>query len=109
KGLLFRRGGAAKHAVAMREPAETANNVSMQFRPLQILVVADRSVERNGTLLVGQVFRVSEGQIEEAAQFGRHLAVEAADDGAGGDSARQRAGSKGPRVTAKHIARKLIK
>ena len=53
----------------MREPAEAADDVGVNFRPFQVFGVSDRLVERDAALLVGEVFRVLERKIEEATQF----------------------------------------
>src|SRR5882757_284006 len=65
-GLLLRRGGAAEHAVAMREATEAADDVGMPLGVFQILV-AGFAIERDAAPLVVHVLRMHEGQEEEAA------------------------------------------
>src|SRR5262249_4333140 len=93
----------------MREPTEAADDVGMNFRPLQVVHIAGCLVKCEATFLVGKVFRMFEWEVEEVTQFCRHLAIEAANDGARSNSARQGIGGKGACVTAEHIARELVK
>ena len=64
----------------MREPAEAPDDVGVNFRPFQAVGVAGRLVKRDAALLIGEIFRMLERKIKKAAQFFRHLAVEAADN-----------------------------
>src|SRR5262249_54917834 len=109
KGLLFRRGGAAECGIAMREPTEAADNVCMNFRPLQVVNISGCLVKREAAFLIGEILGMFKREVKEATQFYRHLAIETPDDGAGSDSARQRIGGKGSRLATEHIARELIK
>src|SRR5450631_3385187 len=106
--LFLRRGDAAEYGVAVREAAEAADDVGVDFRPFQPVGVADRLVKRKAALLIGEVFRVFEWQIKEAAQLGWHLAIEAAHQGAGGNCPRQWIADEGARLPAEHVARELI-
>src|SRR5262245_27331423 len=108
EGLFLRRCGAAEHGIPMRKAAEATNDVCMQFRPFQIFNVADRFIKGDTALLIGQIFRVLKRKVKEAAHFGRNLAVETTHDSTGGNGPRERVGGESPRVTAKHVARKLI-
>src|SRR5262249_8588785 len=40
KGLLFRCGVAAERGIAMREPTEAADDVGMNFRPLEVVNIS---------------------------------------------------------------------
>src|SRR6185437_934237 len=106
--LLFGRRGTAEHGIAVREAPEAADNIGVYFRPFQPIRIARRLVKGDAALLVGNILGMFEGQIEEAAQFLRDLAVEAADDGSGGYRARQGVSRKCARVATKHVPRKLV-
>src|ERR1043165_3653309 len=105
--LLRRRGHAAEDRVAMRETAEAANNIGVDLGPFQAIGIARRFVKRQAAFLILHVFRMLERQIEEAAQVGEG-AVEAVENGAAGDGTCQRIGGESPRLSAKHVARKLV-
>src|SRR6476661_4346313 len=109
EGLLFGGCGATERGIAMREPAETADDVGVNLRPLQVFCIPGGLVERYAAFLVGEIFRMLEREIEEATQFVRHLAIEAANDGTGRDRARKGIGGKGARVAAEHVTRELVK
>jgi hypothetical protein len=91
----------------VREAAETADDIGMQFRPFDTVGIARGLEQSHRALLIGEVFRVLERQIEEAAHVGDG-AVEAVKNGAAGNFARQRVGGEGALVTAEHVARKLV-
>src|SRR6185312_16783955 len=93
--LLLDRRDAAEHGIAMREAAEACDDVVMHLRPLQAVGVARGRIERDAPVLVRHVLGVLERQIEERAQVGRHLSVEAAQQRRSRDGARLRVGGKG--------------
>src|SRR5665213_709737 len=85
---LFLRGAdAAKHSVAMRKAAETADDVGMDFRPFQAVGIVMRAMDSDCVFLIGQGFGVRKWQIEKIAQV-RDCAVESIEDGAAGHGAR---------------------
>src|ERR1700716_3241602 len=65
KSLLLHGRGAAEHGVAVREAAEAANDIGMQFGPFDRIRVAGCAVESDAALLVGELFRVLERQVKE--------------------------------------------
>ena len=105
--LFLRSADTAKHRVAVREVAEAANDVGVQFRPFQAVCIPARAKERDRLFLVGENFRMLERQIEKATQVGER-AVETVEDGAAGDGLGRRIGGEGARLSAEHIARELI-
>src|ERR1700704_284200 len=104
KSLLLRCGGAAEHGVAVREAAEPANDVGMQFGPFDRIGVAGCAVEGDAALLVGEIFRMLERQIEERPLGDRDDLVEAARGRARRDRARQRIGREGTGGPAEDLA-----
>src|SRR5712671_7003491 len=106
--LLFRGGGTAEHGVAVREAAEPADDVGVMLGPFDRLRVVGRAVEGDAALLVGELFRMLERQVEEHPLGGRDELVEAARDRARRDLARQRIGREGAGISAEHVARKLV-
>src|SRR5437660_12643100 len=108
EGLLFGHSRAAEHCVAVREPAEAANDAGMLAGILEQILVAERAAERHAPLLVRQVLGMHERQIEELPFRHRTLPVEAARDGAVGNRTRKRVGGKSARLAAEHVARELV-
>src|SRR5262245_51410717 len=106
--LFLRRCGAAEHGIPMRKAAEATNDIGMQFRPFQIFEISDCFVKGDTPFLIGQIFRVLERKIKEAAHFGRSLAVKTTNNGTRSNSTRKRIGGESPRIAAKHVARKLV-
>src|SRR4249919_2795203 len=84
KCLLFGCGGTAEHGVAVREPAEAANDIGVYFGPFEIFRVSNRLVESDSELLIGEIFRVFKGKIEKAPQLLCNLTVETFDNGSRG-------------------------
>ena len=72
------------------------------------LIVAVAARERDAAFLIGEIFRVLEGQIEELTLDMRDLSVEPASDGAIGDGAGDTVGLVGAPVAAEHVARELV-
>ena len=91
----------------MGKTAKGRDNVAMLDRVAQ-LFLAERCSERDAAVLIGQSFRMHEGQIEKRPQ--RHVGrlVEAARDRAVGDGAGQRIGRERPHAAAEHVAGKLV-
>src|SRR3954451_21445763 len=93
----------SQRCIAMREAAETADDVDMQLTPADLLGVADTAKQCEPAFLVGQIFRVLERQVEELPVFFDELLIEAAADGAVGYCACQRVGGEGARTAAEHV------
>src|SRR4051812_31943025 len=100
EGLFLGRGDAAEHLVAMGEAAETADDVLVQLRPLQKLGVASRGEQCAAALLIGELFRVFERQIEELLVGDRPSAIEAVRKRSSGDRAGNGIGREGAGVVA---------
>jgi hypothetical protein len=95
KRLFLRCGGTAKQSIAVREPAEAADDIGMYFGPFEILGISRSLVESDPALLIGKVLRVLKGKIKKAAQVRRNLAIEAPDNGTCGYGAGERVGGEG--------------
>src|SRR6516164_2999962 len=80
EGLLLRPGGAAQRRVAVRKPSETTDDVGMLLGVFRELIVAVAARERDAAFLIGEIFRVLEGQIEELTLDMRDLSVEHDDE-----------------------------
>src|SRR6185503_16033152 len=107
EGLLFGRGSAPEHGVAVRKAAEATDDVGMNVRPFEAVGVARGLIAQEPALLVDQTLGMLERQIEETAHLGIG-AVEAVEDGAARQRARLRVGGEGALVAAEHVARKLV-
>ena len=94
--------------LAVREAAEAADDVGVDSAHFNAVGVADRAVERDAALLVGEVFRMLERQIEETA----HRRVRRGRSRADGAARRPRVPSgsvaKARALAAEHVARKLV-
>src|SRR5262249_55589105 len=107
KRLLLRRRHPAKHRVAVRKPAEVADDVGMKFGVFERARICGGSAQLQTSLLVGERFRVHEGKIEERPLRLGGLPVETAVDRAAGRGAGKRVGGKRGGTAAEHVARKL--
>ena len=108
KGLFVRCHSPSQHRVAMGKSAEAANNVGVVLGVFCDFIIAQAACQLESSFLIGENFRMHERQIEELALLLRHLAVETALESAIGDGAGDRIGLVGPRLSAEHVARKLI-
>src|SRR5207253_9402894 len=108
KDLLVRSARAAQDRVAVREASEAPDDVGMLlgiFREFSIAVVAR---QLQAALLVGEIFRMHQRQIEELPLGVRQLPVEAAPKGAIGGRAGELVGRVTALITAEHIAGELV-
>jgi hypothetical protein len=62
----------------MRETAETPDDIPVRHRITQILRVSESDAERNGAVLVAQVFAMLERQIKKRAAIGIQTKVKPA-------------------------------
>src|SRR5712671_6084320 len=108
EGLLLRRGGAAQYGVAMGKPPETADDVGVLLGVFGEFIIAVAARELDATLLVSQLLRVLQRQIEELPITPRDLLVEAAGERPPGRGASKSVGFIRACKTAEHVARKLI-
>src|SRR5438874_11664378 len=92
----------------MRESSEAPDDIGVQLGPAGKVGITERAHKRDGALLIGQVFGVLEGEIEEQAFGRRDFLIELARDRALGHAARKRIGCESLRLAAEHIAWKLI-
>src|SRR3954470_23248770 len=92
----------------MRETSETPNDVSMQLCPAGKIRIAERTYKHHGALLVGQVFGMLKGEIEEQSLGRRDLLIESARNRAFGHAARERVSCESIGFGTKHVAWKLI-
>src|SRR6266699_1016992 len=92
----------------MRESSEAPDDVGVHFCPADKIGITECAHKRNGALLVGEVFGVLEGEIEEQALGRRDFLIEPARDRALGHTTRKRIGRESLRFAAEHIAWKLI-
>ena len=91
----------------MREAAEAGDDVPVVMGPFHRIPVPDGFVERDRALLVAEILRVRERQVEEAAQGWVNLAVVALLDRPVGGHERRRIGRVDPPRAAEHVAREL--
>src|ERR1700730_6816192 len=108
KRLFLGRRDAAEHRVAMREAAETADDVAVHLRILERAGIVRAEAELAAALLVGERLRVHVGQIEELPFRLVDLSIEAARDRASGRSSRERISGECRGAAAKHVARELV-
>src|SRR5215831_16624122 len=108
EGLFIRSGCTPEDGVAVREAAKTPNDIGVDLRPFQAVGVAARFIKCKPALLIREILRMLEREIEKGAHVRVNLGIEAADNSARGHRTRQWIGGKGARVAAEHVARKLI-
>src|SRR5712691_10155244 len=108
EGLLLRAGGAAQHRIAVREAAEAADDLGVLLGVFEEFVIAISARQFDAALLIRQMLRMHERQIEKLALAVRDLAVEPAGDRTAGNGTRERIGQIGARVAAEHVAGKLV-
>ena len=106
--LFLGRVRAGEGAVAMREAAETTDHVAMRFGVFHVVRVAKGGAQGNAAVLVGDVFGMFERQVEEHAQRGVDLGIEADVERAARVLACERVGGEGVRAVAEDVARYLI-
>lgn len=80
----------------------------MDFAMPDALGVVRRAAERDTTLLIGEILRMHEGEIEEAPFGVGECAVEPAGNRACSDRVREMIGRKGARRALEHVARELV-
>lgn len=61
--FLFRRAGASKDCVAVREASKTPYDVAVMAGKLKIVCQTRRGEQGDGPILIGQVLTVHEGYI----------------------------------------------
>src|SRR5262245_36828746 len=104
KCLLLQCRGASEHRVAVRETAETTDDIGVQIGvAADFLVAGARQLQ--ASLLVGQRFGMHEGQIEELLL--QHRAIKAAGNGTVGGIACLGVAGEGTGLATEHIAGKL--
>jgi hypothetical protein len=103
-----RRRRAAKGAIAMREPPEFLNDVTVLPRVAQLLRIIELLEQSYTAILIEQRLGMHERQIEEVPHRQIHRPIEAARECAVGHGAGHRIRRKRARIVAKHVARKLI-
>src|SRR5262249_27363734 len=108
KCLFLLRARTAERFIAMREAAETPDDVAVQLCPAGEVRVAECINKRDGARLVGLVLRMLERKVKKQSLRCRHRLIEAARDRALGHRAGHRIGCEGAGVGAKHVARELI-
>ena len=92
----------------MRKAAEPPYDVGMDFREFEVFRVIDATKQFDASLLIGELFRMHEGQVEKFKKRRLDALVDAAGEGTAGDIASHRVGCKSLRRAAKHVARKLV-
>ena len=108
KGLLFGGRAAAKDRVAMGKAPEPADDVGMLLGMPREFFFAVAARQLEAVLLVGQIFRMHERQIEKLAFRMRDFLIEAASDGALRHGASHGVAVVAASLPAEHVARKLI-
>ena len=92
----------------MGEAPEAADDVGVQFGPFEHCSVAERTEQRDATLLVRQRFTVLERQIEELPFAWLKRQIKTMRNRPVGHRPRQRIGGKRACIIAKHVAGKLV-
>src|SRR5829696_7562885 len=92
----------------MREAAEAGDDVAVVARPLQRLLVAENLAEGDRALLVFDILRVHEGEIEELAKGRLDLPVVSLLDRPVGSHEGRRVGPIHGLGAAEHVARELV-
>src|SRR6185312_6349067 len=106
KGLFFGRRRPSQQAVAMRKADEPADDVGV---PLGIFEVEGSVAEElHAAKLVGQILRMHEGHVKKFAQGRLDPRIGASGECPTCDLPRQSVARVGLRVTAKHVAGKLV-
>src|ERR1700730_5323285 len=98
----------AEGAIAVGKASEAPNDVGMQLGVLQTIGIASLAIQSHATLLIRQIFRVHERQIEEAALAEAEQSIGAARNGLIGDRARLGVGRECARFAPEQVAGKLI-
>ena len=101
-------GIAAERAIAVGKAPEAANDVGMDLGVFFAFGIAGVAAQRDAALLVGEILRVHQRQIEEALLRQSEQPVGAPRDRRFGNRARRRIGCERARVAAEQVAGKLI-
>src|SRR5690348_11629359 len=105
---FLRRGGPAQYGVAMRKTAEAADDVVVDACPVVGVLARQRTMQEQRTLLVGQVFRMFERQIEERPQARFDLCIKPGLQRTPCIRARKSVGRISMCAAAEHVARNLV-
>jgi predicted O-linked N-acetylglucosamine transferase (SPINDLY family) len=108
EGLLLRRRRATERGVAVRKPAEAADDVGVVLGIAHALGVVGEPAQGGAAFLIRQRLRMHERQVEEAPLRIGEGGIKAAGDSALGDAAGECIRHEGPRIATKHVARKLV-
>src|SRR5688572_21694832 len=106
--LLRRSIHATKRRVAMREPAELADDRVMLARPTVGICTGQRLMQAHRDLLVLEILGMLEGQVEKETQQRIDLRVVLGGDGLPREIARERIGGVSVRRAAEDVARNLV-
>ena len=107
KGALFHCRVAKQDVVAVREAAKTLDDIPMFDREGQVSF-AKRLAQLAAKLLIGQFFRMHEGQIEENPELRIDRLIMAARNRVAGIMKRQRIGRVHMRRATETVAGKLV-
>src|SRR5262249_13746469 len=94
KCLLLRGGDTPEHGIAVREPAEAADDVGMLLGVFEGTFISCRPTQLKATLLVRKRFRMQVGEIEEELLRLGGLQIEPALNRAAGGGAGKRVGGE---------------
>ena len=86
KVLLGIGGLTSENAVAMWKATEASDDIAVPTR-VELVAGTKRLVELNGHILIGQILRMRERQIEEETKIRRHRSIISGSDCYSGDTA----------------------
>src|SRR5690606_25537421 len=98
---------AAEQGVAVREAAETPDDVAVLDR-VALVERAEQPDQLDGALLIGEILGVLEGQVDEEPQILRDVPVEAGRNGTLCKAERERVRREHVRRAAQRVTRHLI-
>ncbi len=97
-----------RHGIAVREPAEASDDVGVDMREFEVVLVSERLKQRHTAVLIGDGLRMHQRHIDELPQLHLYALVDATRDRSLCGCKRQRIGCKGARIVPEHVAGELI-
>jgi hypothetical protein len=92
----------------VRKASEAVDDGFVPQCKIEIVRIAEGGEQLDGARLIGRIFRVLEGYVNECPLVGLKPHIHAFGDGSLGERKRLSVGGEGARIAAKHVPGKLI-